>query len=48
MLTAWDAPDADHGTCKGPIDVVGLRISGVDVSWLAEQPCEEASQEANA
>ena len=45
MLTAWDAPNANHGERKGPFDRSGLtfeeqqrvQLTGADVSWLAEQ-----------
>lgn len=46
MQATWnrDAADAHHDPCKGPIDVVGLQISGADVSWLAKQPREEVTR----
>jgi hypothetical protein len=46
MQATWnrDAPDADHGPLHVPLDVVGLQISGADVSWLAEQLREEVTR----
>ena len=38
-LDRWEA-ETDHGTRKGPFDGVrlsDLRLTGADVSWLAEQ-----------
>jgi hypothetical protein len=39
MLEAWDAPGTDRRARKGPFDrrESDLRLTGADVSWLAEQ-----------